>query len=296
MPTSPARTRLTPRDHEILSALDRCPLTVAQLLALSVTFADRFASDSRVRGRLQALRSAGWIQRWQYATTDRGGAPDYYKLTLAGYRLLHGEGAEPPSKRAFHEIGMAHQHHTRCLAEFIVRTAVAADAQGLPMLDFCRENSLRLPIGAEALFPDCAFRLRLPDQSLHFVVELDNGSERIRSDQDVESWERKIRLYEAYQNQSTGRFRVLVITTRSRDRLERILRAASELSSNPQRTLFYGVHLDDYLHSNRPVTEPCFRDHRGRAVALVPALQLSLPRSGAPTVPRVARAASSLLF
>lgn len=295
MPTSRARTRLTPRDLEILSALDRCPLTVEQLLRLSVTFADRFTSDSRVRGRLQALRAAAWLQRWQYATTDRGGAPDYYKLTLAGYRLLHGEGAQAPSRRAFHEIGVAHQHHTRCLADFIVQTAVAAHAQGLPLLDFCRENSLRLPIGDEALFPDCAFRLQLPDQSLHFVVELDNGTERIRSDKDVESWERKIRLYEAYQNQLTRRFRVLVVTTRSRDRLERILQSAAELSSNPQRTLFYGVHLDDYLGSDRAVTEPCFRDHRGRAVAMVPAMQLSLPQSVTTAVPQVARAASGLL-
>lgn len=278
MPNRTPRTLLTPRDEEILTALDRSPLTVEQLLKLSATFAQPFTSDSRVRGRLAALRTAGWTNRWQYATTDRGGAPDYNKLTLAGYRLLYGADAKPPSKRAFAEIGVARQHHSRALADFIVHTLVAAHSENLAVLDFARENSIRLPVGDEALFPDAAFRLRLPDQWLNFFVELDNGTERIRSQKDVESWERKIRLYEAYQDRCHERFRVLVVTTRSRERLERILLSAADLCHNPQRSLLYGVHLEDFLMSSQAITAPCFRDHLDRAVPMAPAMQLPLVR------------------
>ena len=47
-------------------------------------------------------------------------------------------------------------------------------------------------------------------------VELDNGTERIQSDKDTDSWQRKVRLYEQFQDQTQPhRFRVLVLTTRS---------------------------------------------------------------------------------
>ena len=39
---------------------------------------------------------------------SRGGAPDYYKLTLLGFRLLHGDQEEPPTRRHFAEVGIAH--------------------------------------------------------------------------------------------------------------------------------------------------------------------------------------------
>jgi len=288
MATNSPRIVLTDRDHDLLGALDRCPLTVEQLLKASVTFPQSFASASRVRGRLSALRAAGFVRRWQYATASRGGAPDYYRLSLAGYRLLYGPEAQPPTKRAFAEIGVAHQHHTRCLADFVVHTLVAAQARGLLLVDFTRENSLRLEIGSESLFPDCAFQLRLSDQAFHFFVEIDNGTERVRSQKAVESWERKIRLYDAQQDTVRHRFRVLVVTTRSRPRLQHILDAAAALVKNPQRSLFYGVHLDDYLSHADAVGVPCFTDHRGSRIPLVPAQQLPFP---SPIVPTLARTA-----
>lgn len=122
--TNQLHVRITDRDLEILEAIDRCPLTVQQLLKLSQIFSQPFTSDSRVRGRLARLREAGWLQRFQYASTMRGGAPDYYRLTRQGFQLLHGEDAKPPTKRAFSEIGIAKHHHTRCLSEFIVHTIV----------------------------------------------------------------------------------------------------------------------------------------------------------------------------
>jgi hypothetical protein len=132
---------------------------------------------------------------------------------------------------------------------------VCAHRRGLPVVDFCRENTLRLQVGDENLFPDCAFRIRLPDQQFNFVVELNNGTERVRSQKDTESWERKIRLYEAYQDRSTSRFRVLIVSTKSRDRVNYIRESAATLVRNPQRTTTWREA------GSSPNAPPCSRYH-----------------------------------
>lgn len=244
---------ITARDIEILTALDRSPLTVQQLMKISRTFQQPFYSERRVQERLRVLCSTGRVRRWWYATAGRGGAPSYYQLTLLGYRILYGEKAKPPTRRYFAEVGIAHQHHTRCLADFIVHAVVAADEAGVELMSFARENTLRLHIGTESLFPDATFELVTgDDRAFRFHVELDNGTERIRSQKDIDSWERKIRLYDACQDRCDGRFRVLVVTTRSHDRLHHILDAANALVRNPQRSLFYGIDLTSFVSESDP--------------------------------------------
>lgn len=271
--TSLSPRHLTERDIEILVAFDRCPLTVLQLLKLSQTFTHSpFGSPRSVQDRLQKLREAGWVQKWPYAIVTRGSTPEYYKLTSLGYRLLYGQCAEPPTRRHFCEIGIAHHHHTHCLAEFIVHTIVSSHRRRLRVVDFSRENALTLMVGQEIIRPDCAFEIHTPEPArFHFVVELDNGTERVRSEKDIDSWQRKIRLYDEVQNRShPRRFRVLVVTTRSRDRLRHVLDAAAALTQNPNRSLFYGIHLPDYLQESDAVCAPCVLNHRGHPTALVP--------------------------
>src|SRR4051794_5067700 len=96
---------VTPRDIEILTALDRCPLTAAQLLKLSETFALPFTNERRVRERLFQLCAAGRVHRWPLAPAGQG-APNYYTLTLTGFRIVHGEEATPPTKRAFQAVSI----------------------------------------------------------------------------------------------------------------------------------------------------------------------------------------------
>ncbi|MDB5389431.1 MAG: hypothetical protein JWM11_5077 [Planctomycetaceae bacterium] len=264
-------TLITPRDIEILSSLDRHPLTIEQLLALSETFSAPFTSDSRVRGRMQRLHEAGWIRRYRYATALRGTPADYFLLTPLGFQILHGANAVPPSKRAFSEIGVARHHHTRSLTTFIIKTAISGHRRGIAMIDYCRENSLRLEIGTEYLFPDCAFQMQPKDgASFNFLVEIDCGTERIRSKKDADSLERKIRLYDRYQDQLPSRFRVLFVTTRSEDRVHHILEAAAAVVRNPRRGLIYAVSLEQYLKHSDPLTSPCFLDHRMERRSLIP--------------------------
>ena len=111
-------------------------------------------------------------------------------------------------------------------------------------------------------------------RAFNFVIELDNGTERIRSPQDVESIERKVRGYDLHQSATPsfdhGRFVVLFVTTRSSDRLAHILQAATRIMRNPRRTLFLGVTLSAFLNHDKPLTAPLFMSPTGRQQSLVP--------------------------
>jgi hypothetical protein len=269
MTTRPRRL-LTGRDIELLTALDRTVLSAGQLLAISRTFTHPFGSERMARERLAALVQAGWLQAARYATVGAGAGQNYYQLSRTGYRILYGESAEPPTKRYFAPISLARQHHTRSLADFIVHTIVAAHAVGITFTDFYRENTLRLQVGNDCLYPDCAFQLVLPDgRTFNYLVEVDNHTEQIRSTKDADSWQKKVRLYDDLQSTSPNRFRVLVVTTRSGLRLKTILALAAATATNAHRSLLLGVPLAAYLAEPAALQASVFVDHHLRAVSLV---------------------------
>src|SRR3981081_1938457 len=101
-------TLVTPRDTDIFSALARTPLTVRQLLKLSVTFAYPFTTERRVQERLQALYAAGRVRRWYYATAGQG-ALSSHTLSPLGFQLLHGAEAGPMVRGLFRPVGQARQ-------------------------------------------------------------------------------------------------------------------------------------------------------------------------------------------
>jgi hypothetical protein len=110
----------------------------------------------------------------------------------------------------------------------------------------------------------------------------------MRSRLDVESIERKLRGYDAHQSKfhalSPERYLVLFVTTRSQDRLEHILDLAGLVMQNPQRTVFVGVSLDDYLSCADPFREAVIRDHRRLRRTLIP-----MPRNAQPAVTDTSR-------
>ena len=133
---------------------------------------------------------------------------------------------------------------------------------------------MALHVDGNTAYPDSVFELHTPDgRQFNFLVELDNGTERVRSDKDTESWQKKIRLYNVLQDRNyPNRFRLLVVCTRCSGRLRSILKLAAEHATNPQRALIYGAHLNDYLNQPDALCHPCFRNHREEPVALVPQL------------------------
>jgi hypothetical protein len=263
------RRIVTDRDIEILTALDRVPLTAQQMLALSETFSRPFGSERTVRERLHALGDAGWVRSSLYALPSSGGSPKYYVLTRTGYGILHGPSALPPTKRHFSPLTISRQHHTRALADFLVHTLRASHRSGVRFTEFYRENTLRLTVGEESLYPDSSFQLIADDRPLNFLVEIDNHTETIRSPKDTDSWERKLRLYDRLQDSIKNRFRVLAITTRSSDRLRHILATAAGVLRNPQRSLIYGIDLPTFIGEEEPLHRNVFRDHFNRATSLI---------------------------
>lgn len=264
-------------------AIDRHPLTPAQLCRLSNTFQRPFADEGNLRRRLRVLSDVKLIRCWPYAIASDGRSPRYFKLTQAGYRLLYGAKAPLPKRRYFQAVSPGHHHHTLCLAELLVHLIVASHRYGYAIEDFARENSVRLDVPLAdvtesstlmALYPDCSFSVRKPDgRSFLFMVELDNGTERIRSPHDLSSIERKLRAYDAHQSQfekfDPDRYLVLFVTTRSEIRVKNILTHAAAVMRHPNRTVFLGCDLQS-LKSSDPFRDAVFQDHRGLKRTLVP--------------------------
>ena len=280
--TSPHR-QITLRDLDLLTVIDRHPFTARQLLHLSETFVHPFTHDRLLRRRFAELRKAGLVKDWPLATVSNGGAPHYWKLTRAGFPLVHGREIPLPSRRYFEPLAPGHHHHSFCLGEFLSHVLVAAHREGIAVDHFARENSLKFEAGAFTMYPDCAFQRRHPDgRPFNFVIELDNSTERMRSRMDVESIERKLRGYDAHQSQydalDSARYVVLFITTRSETRLQHILDLASMVMQNPQRTVFIGVHLPVLLATANPFRQAIFRDHRGLKRTLTPIPATPQPR------------------
>ena len=285
--------KIGPRDLELLSAIDRHPLTPSQLCRLSHSFAAPFHDEENLRRRLRTLMAAGLVKSWPYSVASAGRSPQYFRLTRSGYRMLYGTDAALPTRRYFEAIQAGHHPHSLYLAELLVHLIVTGHRHGCTMESFARENSVKLEVQSPGvdgeagsvftLFPDCAFTVRMSDgRRFPFVVELDNGTERIRSRQDVESVERKLRGYDAHQSQfdkfHPDRYLVLIVSTRSRIRLDHILATAGTVMQQPMRTVFLGADLPTLLKSD-PFTELQFVDHRGTRRTLVP-VQKSAPVQG----------------
>lgn len=264
---------LTQRDWQLLEHIDYHPLTVAQLLTVSRTFARPFTQTRLLQRRLKLLATAGYVRSWPYATT--GGSPHYFKLTRNAYRVLHGPAAQMPGRRHFEAIAPGRHLHTRALGDFLIRLFCDVASQGITMRNFSRENAFRLEADGYVLLPDCAFDLHLPSgRSLRYAVELDNGTERVHSEKEVDSLERKLRGYDAHQAQFDARdpqrYVAVFVTTRSAARLDNIMRAAREVMSNPQRTVFLGANLTPLLACADLLNGRCMVDNRGRRRGLLP--------------------------
>jgi hypothetical protein len=282
----------TSRDIDVLTSLLMAPLTTAQLLKHSQTFASGpFLSPRNLLDRLQRLAAGGFIRRFPLAIAPAhgGGVAHYFKVTPSGLRLIYGEDARAPSKQFFAPVGVARHHHTHALSEFLVTTAVAAHKHGFRMHDIYPENTLVLDIQGERLLPDTRFDLQgerlLPDTRVdlqdapdrfRFLIEQDCSTETIRSTKHDDTILRKLRLHDAYQDQTGERHRVVFVSSRSRERLVHILDAAASIVRVAERTLFLGVYLADYVNAVDPVREPLFLDHRGQQHALLPQTATSI--------------------
>lgn len=278
--TSPG-WQITPRDRELLASLALAPFTARQLRKLSQTWSEGFSSARLVRERLQRLTAAKLVNPHRYAILRPGQPENYYVLSREGYELVHGPDSEPSTKGVLSPVALGRQPHQQALSDFIVHTAWGAHESGLGLAGLYRENTIRLDAAGKSVLPDCSFLLTRGREQFRFFVEIDNGTERVRSQKDCESIERKIRTYDAFQDlRPDHRFRVIFVSAQnSRDRLLNILETAAKVIRDPNRTLFYGITLANYLTTHLPVTSPRFLDHRGQRQPLIPDVQVASLRS-----------------
>lgn len=266
------------RKTDILAALDMLPLTTKQLLSLSETFERPFKDESTLRHYLRSLRGRDGgmlVQSFPYAIETDGRPPVYFKLTRAGYRQLYGPQAAFPNRRYFERIRPLHHEHSKAIADFMVKTIVSGLPQGMTLQQYARENSVRIEVADQRpLWPDSCFTLRDQSGRTHnFVLELDNGTERIQSKANIESIRRKIDGYDAHQSQYDARdpqrYFVLFVTTRTLVRVQHIIAAANQRMRTPERCVFLATDLQSYLRCKNPFQHPCFIDNTGRHRPLV---------------------------
>lgn len=224
---------------------------------------------------MSQLANAGLVSCFQYATVTAGRV-NYYKPTALGFKLVFGPNAQLPSRAFFREVSLSLQPHTRALADFVVATYAAAETNQTTIKGFYRENQLELSLGGKCIRPDCAFQLQLPDgRSLNYVVEIDCGTEPIRSTRERESLQQKARFYDAYQSSSDKRFRVVVLFTKPSARVAHFADVARSVVSDQQRTLFYTGFLDHYTKAANPLTDLLFEDRYERRQSLIPESKLN---------------------
>ncbi|EMI16462.1 hypothetical protein RMSM_06620 [Rhodopirellula maiorica SM1] len=269
-------TALTARDLEILTSLDRIPMTPRQLQVVSESFRQPFSDEALVRRRLGRLKDAGFLQAFPYSLVSEGRAPKYWKLTRAGYRIIYGSDASLPGRRYFSEVSAGHHVHAHSLASMVAHLEASAARHNIEMDQYARENSIKFHSGQSHVSPDGAFRLLHRYESARpysFVIEMDNGSERVRSNKDIESIQRKVQTYDHHQSRykrdDPARYLVLFVTTRSERRLEHVLSTCSSLIRNPDRTLFLGATLEALLAVD-PFSEPVLQSNNGLRRTLVP--------------------------
>jgi hypothetical protein len=266
------------RDAEVLSLLEMTPATAAHLQQASVTFAgEPFRDERRVRERLQALGEAGLVQVFP-AAVEGGGLRHYYRLTAAGYRMLHPEAERPPGRSLVAEIAPSRLQHAMATADVIVHTLVACHAARVQILKYHGDGQLTLEIGEYRQQPDCHFQLGYGGRVFNVLFEIDNATEPLDSLRE-QSIRTKLLGYEAYQDwvlrgwREGGRqaprpaFRV-VFLTRGANRANHMLWLARQCAGNPDRRLVYAATQDAYLGEPRAATEPLLNDHHGGWQAL----------------------------
>lgn len=264
--------QLTHRDEQTLFALQKLPLTSQQLYRLSQTFSHSFPSERVLRRRMRRLEEEGMARRFYYAFPSDGRNPAYWRLTRRSFRLINGLTGEAPLPRRsfFSPMGVSLHFHSHRTSEIVVELLVQAYRNGIAVGELSVESNLTLNDG-EWLTPDAKLILLTPDgRLLRFMIEVDTGTERVATLQKIpSSIQKKLEFYERYRRCSSEPFRVLFVTTSSKQRALNILRFGACLSHNQSAQSIYAAFLPDVLEATDCLTEQVFSNHRLDPVSLV---------------------------
>ena len=164
---------LSARDLSLLRLLAHTPATTSLILKASETFpGEPFHDERRVRERLQTLAESGLIRAFP-ATHGVGGPVNWYKLTVEGYRTVHGSEATLPHRSRFEAIPPSRFQHTQVLAEIIVHSLLAAHRDRCTIPFFQGDGEARIDVASHTFYPDCFFQFSLAGKQFNAYFEFD---------------------------------------------------------------------------------------------------------------------------
>ena len=103
-------------------------------------------------------------------------------------------------------------------------------------------------------------------------IEIDGSSER-RSRLGIDRWATKNLRYDRWADwlveEGKPLPQVLVFSWKSRQRFQNILARFGHETRDPNRILYKGCLVADYLDSGDPIGDPLFADHRRRGVPMI---------------------------
>lgn len=271
------RLVLQSRDYHLLYSLFLTPLTIDQLERFSRNWPVALPQRRVLQRRLHRLEKEGLIRGFYYAFPGPGSSPRYYKLTRLGFQsLAKTKSIASPRKGFFSEVSPLDHSHTFELADAIVKLFVSCHQQGILVVACHPENTLPLEPGRPATSPDFTCDLFVAHQRFRFYFEYDRRTERLRSIDDPDSIEAKIRRYDTWIDKPTnGRVVFLCDDRGGPKRAQRILKVASEVTVNNQRELVYATTAKTFLSVRSPALQSVFQNHRTENVCLIPRYAIS---------------------
>jgi len=246
---------LTQRDLSVLKDLGRMRyLRTSQIQTM------HFPSRRVTNRRLEVLYHQDYADRFRVPVVIGEGSADYvYCLTelgedfLLNRGVLDDEGSARPQRNGRPKNSWLLQHHLG-INDFWIALEGACRNSGLRLASFIPEYygertekggfrrivsdtapDLRQPGGKISLIPDAVFVLERAGKQALFFLEIDRGTEKVRSDRYF-SFTDKVRAYLSYYKaqgfkrwgQQFKGFRVLVVTN-SEERLRSLVSATGQL-------------------------------------------------------------------
>jgi hypothetical protein len=167
-------------------------------------------------------------------------------------------------------MGVRLHFHNHAVAQVVVGLLVDAHRNGIEIEDLQIETSLAVMDG-EQIVPDATLVLRTSEgKHFRFYLELDTGSARVSTLQKLPtSIQKKLEFYERYRRSNNDSFRVLFVTTSSKQRALNILRFGAGLINNYSSQSIYASFFPELLAAKDSVTERAFLNHRLEPIQLV---------------------------
>lgn len=187
--------RPTARELRWLAHIDRHGPQSSEFL-FELTHDTHRCKDTALR-RLQALRAAGYLflppQQRQIAKADFN--PFVYDLTPMGFEYL---GYENPLERHCRPTGhWWHRLWTSSVSSAIEINAKRTGLEYIPAAHILKikDVPLSIPLNKGTVIPDQLFAIKYPDGYRAFALEVDRGTEPVRSSAARKSLQRSVSQY-----------------------------------------------------------------------------------------------------